>query len=178
MVRLRILLEVHVGHAEQHPPAARRDLRIAHPLYRHQVRKGHWALAGSSRSTGCGCPTQALLGWVCLRTCNRTASHPNHHCRQTNRSHPLHRVSLNPRRRSRHSGPKEWVPRVPCLRAPGKSAENSGPATGSAAPLAKPFPLACGLNKSCQAISFPRLQVFANQSPRRMARPAEFSWTR
>src|ERR1035437_1834167 len=41
MIHLRVLLQRHIHHREHHPLTTSRDLRIAHPLHRHQIRKRH-----------------------------------------------------------------------------------------------------------------------------------------
>src|ERR1039458_4293448 len=103
MVHLRVLLQRHIRHREQHPLPARRNLRIAHPLPSHHVRKRHRPLGLFSpqrpwfvipqRSGGiCFCPrlpsrhTHTQPG----------PSQTTHYNRNTAKPKSLHRASLNP----------------------------------------------------------------------------------
>ncbi len=85
MIHLRVLLEIDVRHREHHPPAARRDLRIAHPLHPLQVGEGYRVLSRN-----------ASRDWS-LSPCRRPR--PSQHGSQQTRPNRWmrHRASLPPK---------------------------------------------------------------------------------
>ncbi len=91
MVHLVVLLQRHVRHREHHPLATRRDLWIAHPLHRHQIRKRHRSL-GRDRLRSLRCRLAARLP----STLSQPRHHPGPRQYNPNRTHLLHRASLHP----------------------------------------------------------------------------------
>src|ERR1022692_3467418 len=95
MVHLRVLLQRHIRRREQPPSPARRNLRIAHPLHRHHVRKRHRPLGLPLSRV----PHVSILRHGFLRHRNLRHFHANqttHHNRNASRPESLHRASLNP----------------------------------------------------------------------------------
>ncbi len=102
-----------------YPLAAGRDLRIAHPLHRHQVGKGHWAL---------GCPIHdglTVMGGVRRQASPPSAPHPSPepppsrptptqsqpHASSSSRQSTSTRRSLPPLRS--HPVPRKKIPQKP-----------------------------------------------------------------